>query len=67
MLYNPWGNNYHTTKLAKVGASGLVNSIAAVAHHLYLSLLAAFTQPDASTLANLGIRIKMIFLGANAW
>ena len=36
---------------AKVGASGLVNFITAVAHHLCPSLSVAFTQPGALTLA----------------
>ena len=38
---------------AKVGAPGLVNFITAVAYHFCLSLTTAFTQPGASTLANL--------------
>ena len=33
--------------------SGLVNFVAAVAHHFCPSLPAAFTQPGASTLADL--------------
>ena len=38
---------------AEVGAPGLVNFIAAVAYHFFPSLPAAFTQPGASTLADL--------------
>ena len=38
---------------AKVGAPGLVNSITAVAYHFCTSLPTAFTQPGASTLADL--------------
>ena len=40
---------------AKVGAPGLVNFITAVAYHFCSSLPAAFTQPGASTLADLCI------------
>ena len=40
---------------AEVGAPGLVNFIAAVAYHFFPSLPAAFTQPGASTLADLCI------------
>ena len=40
---------------AKVGAPGLVNFITAVAYHFCPSLPAAFTQPGASTLADLCI------------
>ena len=38
---------------AKVGAPGLVNFITAVAYHICPSLPAIFTQPGASTLADL--------------
>ena len=38
---------------AEVGATGLVNFITAVAYHFCPSLPAAFTQPGASTLADL--------------
>ena len=38
---------------ANVGAPGLVNFITAVAYHFCPSLPAAFTQPGASTLADL--------------
>ena len=38
---------------AKVGAPGLVKFFPAVAHHFCLKLPAAFTQPEASTLADL--------------
>ena len=40
-------------KLATVGAPGLVNFITAVAYHFCPGLLAAFTQPGASTLSDL--------------
>ena len=45
------GVKVHTS--AEVGVPGLVNFITAVAYHLCPSLSAAFTQPGASTLADL--------------
>ena len=50
-----WGNfkASQVQRLAKVGAPGLVNFITAVAYHFSPSLPAAFTQPGASTLADL--------------
>ena len=42
---------------AKVGAPGLVNIITAVAYHFCPSLPAAFTQPGASTLADLCMKV----------
>ena len=43
----------YVQRSAKVGAPGLVNFITAVAHHFCPSLPAAFTEPGASTLADL--------------
>ena len=45
---------------AKVGAPGLVNFITAVAYHFCPSLPAAFTQPGASTLADLCILPSLV-------
>ena len=45
--------NPKKAKSARVGASGLVNFVTAVAYHLCPSLPAAFTQPGASTFADL--------------
>ena len=42
----------HIQRSAKVGATGLVNFITAVAYHFSLYLPAAFTKPGASTFAN---------------
>ena len=46
--------SYVIQRSAKVDAPGLVNSISAVAYHYCPILPAAFTQPSASTLADLG-------------
>ena len=43
----------HVQSSAIVGSPGLVNFITAVAYHFCPSLPAAFTQPGASTLADL--------------
>ena len=43
----------YVQRSAKVGAPGLVNFITAVAYYFCPSSLAAFTQPSASTLADL--------------
>ena len=43
----------HIQRLAKVCAPGLVNFTTALAYHFCRSLPAAFTQPGASTLADL--------------
>ena len=40
-------------RTARVGASGLVTFVPAIAYHFCLKLLAAFSKPGASTLANL--------------
>ena len=47
----------------KVGPSGLVNFITVVAYHLCPSLPEAFTQPGASTLADLCM-LGMLFQAA---